>query len=385
MFGHYYKGYSCFGLTYRPFLFYSPSPFLFHFPFLLLFFIFTLGSKLPCPFPFSLLCSFPISSPTPATSVYSYNFLSFSHVSLSPFPSYTPLLPPFPVFPFILFFPLPPFPSLLSLTSPLKFSLSILLSCSLLFSLFSFSPSIFLFVFYFSSPFFPLAFSLSLLFSFLSFFLSLFLFILYFYFDLSTFLSFLSIFCFVSLSLSLFLLYLYHFLSFFSIVIIFSLSLYLSHILSLSLLHLSFIFHFTFPSSPFLSPSQNSVQMKYYLERLFSSYADVPEVDEDDDEDEKPTLAVRPRMRQIAPALPQHRRPTNPWLAGRLPDEELVHFFARRTAESAWESSQHFFEHWHVKMCQVVGPANVTPYWRKVMDFAKKLEDDTASDRFFYD
>ena len=124
--------------------------------------------------------------------------------------------------------------------------------------------------------------------------------------------------------------------------------------------------------------------MKFYLERLFASYAPGDDVDDDDDDDERLTLAVRPRPRPSASAAPQPRRSANPWLDGRRSDEELSQFFARRSAESAWQSAQVFFERWHAKFCQAMGPANVAPYWRKVMDFAKKLEEDEILDEEFW-
>lgn len=125
------------------------------------------------------------------------------------------------------------------------------------------------------------------------------------------------------------------------------------------------------------------IQMRYYLERLFSSYAPGDDIDDDDEDEGRPRLAVRPRPRPAASAPPQPP-PENPWLAGRLPDEELAQFFARRSAESAWESAQMFFERWHDRFCQAMGPANVAPYWRKVIDFAKKLEDDEIHDEEFW-
>ena len=113
--------------------------------------------------------------------------------------------------------------------------------------------------------------------------------------------------------------------------------------------------------------------MRYYLERLFSSYANVPEDDDDDNKPENcPTLVVRPTVRQ-APDV-------NSWLVGRRQNEELSEFFARRTAESTWQSAQSFFEQWHERVCSAVGPANVAPYWRRVMDFARAVEEEELTD-----
>ena len=110
-----------------------------------------------------------------------------------------------------------------------------------------------------------------------------------------------------------------------------------------------------------------------YLEYLFSSYENV-EAEEEEEPfmvDGKPAAAVAPTPRPLTQEPPVD----SPWLAGRLPGESLENFFARRAGEASWESALQFFEGMHARMCQGVGPQNVSRCWSRIRRLASSVED----------
>ena len=113
-----------------------------------------------------------------------------------------------------------------------------------------------------------------------------------------------------------------------------------------------------------------------FLERLFSSYEDVMEEEEAEEEppflvDGKPAAAVAPTPRPLT----QERETASPWLEGMLPGEDRQTFFARRAGEASWEAAKEYFEGLHARMCHKLGPENVSEVWSRVRRFASIMED----------